>query len=74
VCFDATDHFLMEKILHWLQKEAQSKIIHAQSIDLQTTLDKTYSFLDMGFMIIYEHIDMISPIIMGFAPDAETIM
>lgn len=66
--FDATDPYLVDKILFWLQKKTQPKIIRIQSIDLRTTLSESLRFLDLGFIVIYEYIDMISPIITGIVP------
>jgi len=66
--FDASDSHLVKKILKHLKSQPQSKVIRVQSIDLLTSKEQVYAFLDQGFTIIYEYIDVISPIITGLVP------
>jgi glycosyltransferase involved in cell wall biosynthesis len=66
--FDATDRILVKKILLRLRQKKQPKMVRIQSIDLQTTLSDISQFVDLGFVVIYEYIDVISPVITGIVP------
>jgi len=66
--FDASDSHLTRKIVEGLTTSQQPKVIRIQSIDLMTSKEQVYEFLDLGFTIIYEYIDVISPTITGLVP------
>jgi len=66
--FDATDSALTKKILDVLKHNPQPRIIRIQSIDLHTSLSQVQAFLDMGFKVIYEYIDLLTPEITGTIP------
>ena len=66
--FDATDRLLVEKIRLALQKSNQPKIVRIQSIDMQTPLSDMIQFVEQGFTVIYEYIDILSTSITGIVP------
>lgn len=66
--FEATDSALTKKIFDILKHNKQPKIIRIQSIDLHTSLSQVHAFLEMGFKVVYEYIDLLAPEITGTVP------
>lgn len=66
--FDATDRGLVENIVSTLRQNKRSKIVRIQSIDMRTTLSEISRFMDQGFTVIYEYIDILSTSITGIVP------
>ena len=63
------DSEIYNKLFEILDKKSGLKYIRIQSIDLATTVDQIESFLQKGYIIIYEYIDEITPHITGDIPD-----
>jgi glycosyltransferase involved in cell wall biosynthesis len=65
VCvYDATNPYVQMGVLKALKASKAQKVIRIQSIDHQTTFDDVISFLDAGFKVVYEYIDLLIPEIM----------
>jgi glycosyltransferase involved in cell wall biosynthesis len=65
VCvFDATDTSVQACVLRTLKASNAQKMVRIQSIDHQTSLSDVYSFLEAGFKVVYEYIDLLIPEIM----------
>lgn len=66
VCvYDATDASIQADVLRALKVSNAQKMIRIQSIDHHTTLNDVRSFLEAGFKVIYEYIDLLTPEIMS---------
>lgn len=66
--YDATDANLHQRIFSTLANTDQSKIVRIHSVDLKISLLQIYVFLDAGFKVIYEYIDLLLPEILGMIP------
>jgi len=70
--FKATDDTVTQRVLAALEKRTKDQIVilRIQSIDLVTTAEDVQNFLQLGFKVVYEYIDKISPEITGNVPDS----
>jgi glycosyltransferase involved in cell wall biosynthesis len=66
--FDAADSWLTKKLLDILKHNVHPKMMRIQSIDLHTNLPLVHTFMEMGFKIVYEYIDLLAPEITGAVP------
>lgn len=66
--YDATDASLHQRIFSTLANVNQPKIVRLHSVDLKISLLQIYAFLDAGFKVIYEYIDLLLPEILGMIP------
>lgn len=65
VCvYDAADAFVQAGVLKALRASDAQKMIRIQSIDRQTSLNDAHLFLETGFKVVYEYIDLLTPEIM----------
>lgn len=65
VCvYDAADAFVQAGVLKALRASDAQIMIRIQSIDRQTSLSDVRLFLESGFKVIYEYIDLLTPGIM----------
>lgn len=66
--YDATDKKFHQKIFSRLANVNQPKIVRIHSVDLEISLTQIYTFLEAGFKVIYEYIDLLLPEILGVIP------
>lgn len=66
--FDATDQSVKDKVLSALVRSKAPKIVRLYSIDLKIGLPEVLTWLKMGFKVVYEYIDLLTPEIVGFIP------
>lgn len=61
VCvYDAADALVQTGVLKTLRASKTQKLIRIQSIDRQTSLDDMRLFLESGFKVVYEYIDLLT--------------
>lgn len=59
--YDATTPSIQRDVLMTLKASNAQKMIRIQSIDNQTTLSDVYAFMNSGFKVVYEYIDLLKP-------------
>jgi len=68
VVFDAQDPEVTSLIIKAVARTGLPVVLRVQSIDLATRVEDLNRFLELGFIIVYEYIDEISPEITGAIP------
>lgn len=58
--YDAADAFVQTGVLQALRASNAQKMIRVQSIDRQTSLNDIHLFLEAGFKVVYEYIDLLT--------------
>lgn len=69
IVFDSGDDRVQRRVLETLHNSSQPKMIRIQILDYKTTLEQINSFLDAGFKVVYEYIDLFSLEVMGYLPE-----
>jgi glycosyltransferase involved in cell wall biosynthesis len=67
--FDSGDDRVQRRVLDVLRKSSQPRMIRIQILDYRTSLEQINSFLDSGFKVVYEYIDLFSLEVMGYLPE-----
>lgn len=63
------DYVIKKKLFDLLDRKNGLKYIRIQSIDLATTMDEIYEYMERGYEIVYEYIDELTPQITGNIPE-----
>lgn len=67
--FDGTQKAVVKRVYDTLAKSSQPRLMRIESVDLGTTLEDIENAMQMGFKVVYEYIDELSPEIVGPIPE-----
>lgn len=63
------DNNIKTRLFQILDEKKGMKYVRIQSIDLATTMEEVFGFLEKGYEVVYEYIDELTPQITGNIPD-----